>query len=95
MFFVKKQLDGVADSLVRELASKVDVSENQMIGISNDINLEGSTGKADFNDEFILVYFVGSGDCPAGCINRTYHRVRVTPIKLPEGGYDFDVSYLR
>jgi hypothetical protein len=50
-----------------------------VIGASSDIALVGSTGKASFNDKFTLVYYQGSGDCPAGCIHKVYTTVEVTP----------------
>jgi hypothetical protein len=52
---------------------------SMLIGASSDIALVGSTGKASFSDKFTLVYYQGSGDCPAGCINKVYTTVEVTP----------------
>ena len=48
-------------------------SPNGMGGDGNDI--EGTVEAS----RVVLAYSVGSGDCPAGCINRRYYRFAVTP----------------
>lgn len=50
-----------------------------VIGASSDIALVGSNGKASLTDKFQLKYYIGSGDCPAGCISRTYYTVEIEP----------------
>ena len=46
---------------------------NGMVGDGNDI--EGTLEES----RVVLAYSVGSGDCPAGCINRRYYRFAVEP----------------
>lgn len=52
---------------------------SMVIDASSDIALIGSSGKASFSDKFTLLYYQGSGDCPAGCIHKVYTTVEVTP----------------
>lgn len=79
MRYVKDQLlmiPGLDHGFVKALNPP---AGDMVIGASSDIALVGSTGKATFSDKFKLVYYQGSGDCPAGCINKVYTTVEVTP----------------
>lgn len=79
MRYVKSQLMTVP-GLNRELLTKLNPPEApRMIGVSSDIQLVGSSGQGSFNDALTLVYYQGSGDCPAGCIQRVYSTVKVEP----------------
>ena len=53
-------------------------SPNGMFGDGNDI--EGTVEES----RVVLAYSVGSGDCPAGCINRRYYRFAIDPTGLVE-----------
>ncbi|MBN8540800.1 MAG: hypothetical protein J0L82_10480 [Deltaproteobacteria bacterium] len=79
MRYVKNQvlmIPGIDHGFIKALSPP---ANSMVIGASSDIALVGSTGKASFNDKFTLVYYQGSGDCPAGCINKVYTTVEVTP----------------
>lgn len=79
MRYVKAQLlmtPGVDRGFIKSLNVP---AGDVVIGASSDIALVGSTGKATYSDKFTLVYYQGSGDCPAGCINKVYTTVEVTP----------------
>lgn len=79
MRFVKSQLrliPGLNQSLIEKLNPP---EAPRMIGVSSDIQLAGSTGQGSFNDTLTLVYYQGSGDCPAGCIQKVYTTVKVEP----------------
>lgn len=79
MRYVKAQLMTVP-GLNRELLAKLNPPEApRMIGVSADIQLVGSSGKGSYNDALTLVYYQGSGDCPAGCIQKVYSTVKVEP----------------
>ena len=79
MRYVKDQVlmtPGVDHGFIKSLNAP---AGDMVIGASSDIALVGSTGKATFSDKFTLVYYQGSGDCPAGCIHKVYTTVEVTP----------------
>lgn len=69
-------IPGINHDFLRALAPK---ANDMVIGASTDIALVGSSGKASYNDKFTLVYYQGSGDCPAGCIHKVYTTIEVTP----------------
>lgn len=79
MRYVKSQLLGVANINTKFIESLNTPEASPMIGVSSDITLVNSSGKASLQDPVTLKYFKGSGDCPAGCIQRTYTTVEVTP----------------
>ncbi len=79
MRYVKSQLMTIP-GLSRDLIAKLNPPEApRMIGGSSDIQLVGSTGQGSYNDALTLVYYQGSGDCPAGCIHKVYTTVKVEP----------------
>jgi len=94
MAYIKKQLEKIEEIalLVAEL-QVLDTSGYLMIGRSRDITLVESTGNADFTDVVTLQYWLGWGDCPAGCIAGHTWTIKVTPLAV-EGGYQFQIEVL-
>ena len=77
---------------VAELAEAFGAHDNSGIGMSRDIHLMSAAGNAQIGDAFDLKYFVGSGDCPSGCIFKTYYKVHVQPLLQEDGHYEFKVE---
>lgn len=80
MRYVKKQIakiKGIDAELVEALQPIV---SQGIIGYSSDIKLVETSGQATMADSFVLEYYQGSGDCPAGCIEKIYTKVKVTPV---------------
>ena len=66
-----------------------------VIGQSSKVTLVKDNGPVTMTTPFKLSYFKGWGDCPAGCINRHYWQIEVTPVPATTAAeIEFKVSVL-
>lgn len=83
------QIDG-AQALIGALETHQD--ERMPIGRSKSVTLMDRPGAADFSDTLTLRYFMGRGDCPAGCIEKRFWIATVIPSVSADGHVTFDVK---